>query len=376
MQPNLTTRRGLRVLAILFVVASLLVAAVFATSAFASPVTPPNAAKQGARWMSEQIIANNGFLTSFGSPDPVNTAYAVIGLRAAHVGAPASDAAIAYLKTQLGSPLQLNGTDAPGQIAYYVMAAVAAGEDPAHFGGTGAANDLVARLLATQRTTGPDAGLFGVQDPSFDGAFRQGLALAALKAAKTPLANLSVIEGIAWLAHQQCANGLWQAYRSTTATPCDPADPNQFTGPDTNSTALAMQGLAAYAQRPMQATAVASLHAVQSADGGFPYIAAAGQSSDPNSTAVVIQGLVADQQHPAKPEWSKPGGTPFSALIGDQLNCTDPAPNRGAFFYPGFGRDPNTFATVQAIPALVQHKLPLPKVVTMNAPPAPIACAS
>ena len=47
---------------------------------------------------------------------------------------------------------------------------------PTSFGGT----NLVARLLATQRTTGTDAGLFGAQDPTFDGAYRQGLALAAL----------------------------------------------------------------------------------------------------------------------------------------------------------------------------------------------------
>ena len=60
------------------------------------------------------------------------------------------------------------------------MASVADSQDARHFGGTGTKNNLVDRLLATERTTGTDKGLFGASDPSFDGAFRQGLALAAL----------------------------------------------------------------------------------------------------------------------------------------------------------------------------------------------------
>ena len=56
--------------------------------------------------------------------------------------------------------------------------------------------------------------------PTFDGAFRQGLALAALAAAGVPKTNARVPGRIAWLAHQQCANGLWEAYRSDTSMAC------------------------------------------------------------------------------------------------------------------------------------------------------------
>ena len=128
------------------------------------------------------------------------------------------------------------------------MAAVAAGDDPYHFGGTAPENDLVARLLATQQTTGADAGLFGTQVPNFDGAFRQGLALAALKAAKVKTKDPHVRRASAWLTAQQCPNGLFEPYRVDTALPCDPVDPLNFTGPDTNSTAMALQGLAALGQ--------------------------------------------------------------------------------------------------------------------------------
>jgi hypothetical protein len=325
--------------------------------------------------MSDQIIANGGYLSSFGAPDPTNTAYAVIGLHAAHVGQQASDAALSYLHGQLGPALQSGGADAPAALAYYILAAASAGQDPSHFGGTAAANDLVSRLLATQRTSGADAGLFGVQDPTFDGAFRQGLALLALRAVKDKITDLHVVEGIAWLAQQQCANGLWESYRSNTAVACDNADPNTFSGPDTNSSSMAIQGLASWGYRPLQDQVVASLHASQSSDGGWPYVAAGGQGSDPNSTALVIQALVAEKQHPAQTTWSVAGGTPLGALVNYQLNCTDAAADRGAFFYPG-DRSANTFATVQAVPALLQQALPIAKVTTLKAPPSPISCSS
>src|SRR5262249_61444021 len=128
--------------------------------------------------------------------------------------------------------------------------------------------------------------------------------------------------------------------------------------PDTNSSSMAIQGLAAWKLLPLQAEAIASLHAAQSADGGWPYIAASGQSSDPNSTALVIQALVAEKQHPTQPTWVTPSGSPITALESYQLGCPDVAADRGAFFYPG-DRTPNVLATVQAVPALAMKALPV-----------------
>ena len=164
---------------------------------------------------------------------------------------------------------------------------MSAGADPYHFGGHAASNDLVDRLLATERGTGTDRGLFGSADPSFDGTFRQGLALAALSAARVPASRPGLATAIGWLRGQQCANGLWQSYRADTGVACPAADPASFSGPDTNSTSLAAQGLASYQQFPQRARLLASLHAVQNDDGGFGYLATAGQSSDPDSTALI-----------------------------------------------------------------------------------------
>jgi hypothetical protein len=327
------------------------------TTVHSTPGTarPQQVASYGAGWLARQITANGGYLTGFGVPDPTDTAYAVVGLHAAGVGRQASDQAIGYLKTQLGDALAgSDGQDSPGALAYYVLAAVSAGADPYHFGGHAASNDLVDRLLATERGTGTDRGLFGSADPTFDGAFRQGLALAALSAAGVPASRPGLASAIGW----QCADGLWQSYRADTSVACPAADPASFSGPDTNSTSLAAQGLASYRQFPQRARLLASLHAVQNADGGFSYLAATGQSSDPDSTALTIQTILAEGSTPADRSWGRSGGTPDSALAGFQLGCSAPASDRGAFFYPG-STDANVLASVQSVPAAAHRTLPV-----------------
>ena len=375
MMTKRTARRGLR--ALVCTTALALGVGVAAPAADAAYAKKPPTQKLGASWMANQIDANNGYLMSYGAPDPVNTAYAVIGLRATVTGATARTEAIAYLKTQLGAPLQIGGQDAPGAISYFIMAAVSAGEDPRAFGGTAPQNDLVARLLATQKTTGPNAGLFGVQDPTYDGAFRQGLALAALKAVKTKMNTVPVLTGLAWLINQQCANGLWMSYRSDTGIACPPADPDFFTGPDTNSTSMAAQGLAAWGMRPNAATALASLDAVQTTDGGFAFMAAPGQSSDPSSTALTIQAILAFKGNPNKAPWvvgaTKPATTPYTALASFQLGCSEPVGDRGAYrsaFAPG----PDSFSTVQATVAAAKKRLPLPKTNAVYKDPVSLPC--
>ncbi len=364
-------RRGLRALALLFsgMLSLGVFAAVTASPAAAAQSTQPTVAQLGASYLANQIVANGGSIGPANNPDPTDTAYAVIGLRAAKIGDTASNEAMTFLKQHITTALQSGGVDAPGAIAEYILASTASGGDPHHFGGTAAQNDLVARLLATQRTSGPDAGLFGTQDPTYDGAYREGLSLAALKAASVTASDPHVKSAITWLKTQQCSNGLWESYRSNTNTPCDPADPNTFTGPDTNSSAMATQGLAAWSTWPLKAQTIKTLHTVQSSDGGFPFLAAGGQSSDPNSTALVIQMLVALESDPTSSTWKIPGGTPLEALASYQLACSDPSEDRGAFFYPG-DRSPNIFATVQAVPAAALKALPVPWTTQLGNPVA------
>lgn len=355
MASDFKARRGLRA----FVAVTIISIGLGGTLAGVADAAPPGnmtRAQRGAQWLANQIKANHGFVKSFGAADNTGTAYAVVAMRSVGVDKPASDTAIRYLRTKIGAALQQNGSDAPGALAEYILAAVADNQDPRHFGGTAPLNNLVARLLATARTTGTDIGLFGTQDPTYDGAFRQGLALAALKAAAVPADNARVRAGISWLKTQQCANGLWQSYRANTTTACAAADPDTFTGPDTNSSGMAVQGLAAWGQRPRQAAALQSLDNVQSANGGFPFIAAPNQTADPNSTALVIQAILGEGGTPSGTRWVKGTNTPFTALASYQIGCNQP--DYGAFFFPP-NTSANTFATVQAVPAMASKTLPV-----------------
>src|SRR5262249_25973453 len=146
-------RRGLRALVLPFAAAVALgVVAQPAGATAAAKPKAPSVAQLGASYLANQITANGGYVESFGAPDPTNTAYAVIGLHATKTGQAASNQAITYLEGQLTDAVQSGGADAPGALAEYIMAAVSAGVDPHHFGGNAPQNDLVARLLATQRT--------------------------------------------------------------------------------------------------------------------------------------------------------------------------------------------------------------------------------
>lgn len=339
------------------------------SAAVAATPTHGQVAKWGAGYLARQIAANGGHVNAYGFTDVVDTAYAVVGLHAAGVGKAASDQALAFLKTQLGTAFLTNdGSDNPGTLGFFILAAVSAGEDPRHFGGTAAKNDLVARLLKTARTSGTDAGLFGSGDPTYDGSFRQGVVLTALKAAGVAKGNAKTGAGIAWLTGQQCSNGLWTSYRPSTSVPCPVADPNTFAGPDTNSTGMAVQGLAAYALHPMRFKVLSALRSIQTDDGGFPFLAAPGQTSDPDSTALSLQAILAENAAPTAASWTKNGANPYTALASFQLGCGDAVADQGAFFYPG-DRSPNTLATVQSVPAMAGKTLPLPASVPTSAVP-------
>lgn len=337
--------------------------------AFAAPPTtdPATAADFAAHWLVKELTPE-GFVpsqTDASQPDYGNTAYAVLALASAGLAHDQAASALDYLAAHLDEAVQSGGADAPGALATLILAVDAFGSDPRNFGGS----DLVARLLATQRTAGADAGLFGTQDPQFDGAYRQGLALMALAAA-----GVDNDLGEQWLAEQQCAGGGWTAYRADPAVPCTPTDPATFTGPDSNSTAVALSGLSAAGVAAPAAGAVGFLESTQGTDGGWAYMPAPDQASDPNSTALVIQALLAAGADPvADTRFDESGGDPMTRLLSFQLGC-DAGEDAGAFFFPSPGTEPtaNVLATVQAAPAAALESFPLdvPPMST-DQPPAP-----
>ncbi|MFI1509715.1 prenyltransferase/squalene oxidase repeat-containing protein [Streptomyces sp. NPDC020597] len=183
----------------------------------------------------------------------------------------------------------------------------------------GAAIPALAATPSPAPTAAKPAGLYGTSDPTYDGVWRQSLALLAQHTVGVTPAD----EAVAWLAGQQCANGAFAAFRADPAGPCDA---KLMT--DTNSTAAAVQALTALGgHRAAADKAVGWLKSVQNADGGWGY--SAGGASDANSTSVVAGALTAAGQQPAQVR--KAGKSPLDALGKLSLPCG--GDDGGAFAY-------------------------------------------
>ena len=148
-----------------------------------------------------------------------------------------------------------------------------------------AAVALPLSAAAGAQAASPDAGLYGSSDPTYDGVYRQSLAMLGLAeaGAKVPAAAVD------WLAGQQCLDGSYLAYRKSIRTACPQPDTANFTGPDSNSTALAAMALAATGRKAAADKAAKALVASQNADGGWGYTL--GGASDANSTGLVLAAL-------------------------------------------------------------------------------------
>ncbi|WAZ21394.1 terpene cyclase/mutase family protein [Streptomyces cinnabarinus] len=163
------------------------------------------------------------------------------------------------------------------------------------------------------------SGLYGTTDPTYDGVWRQSLALIAQHRTDVRPAD----KAVDWLLGQQCANGAFAAFRADPAKDCDAK-----VVVDTNSTAAAAQALSvlddgAHLAKAQKATEW--LKSVQNKDGGWGYTA--GGPSDANSTAVVAGALAAAGQDPDTVV--NGGKSAFDALRELALTCAD----GGAFGY-------------------------------------------
>jgi hypothetical protein len=343
------------------------VAAVGVAPVGAAPPTAdgPTAAGYATAWLADQLDAGIP-MQNFGAPDWGVTLDAALGMVAAGSGGTQVDAVWAALLVDREAAVAPGGVEQPGRLARVILLALALGEDPSAVGAA-SGQDLVARLVMTRQTTGADTGLFGSQNPTYDGAFRQGYSLAALVAAGvTP--DPSAVQ---WLLDQQCgpeaSAGAWMPYRSNLSVPCAD-DPSMFVGPDTNATAAAITGLSAVGQGDAEIDAALGwLDAVQEPDGGWGQMV--GYGSDPNSTALVIQALLAVDAAGAA-RFADRSATPLAALLSFQLGCSTPEADRGAFTFPGSNDAPNGFATAQAVGAAAgQPVLFEPGVVTPGVTP-------
>ncbi|MYZ34663.1 MULTISPECIES: prenyltransferase/squalene oxidase repeat-containing protein [unclassified Streptomyces] len=229
-------------------------------------------------------------------------------------------------------------------------AAVAGGDVPASQGSTGSQGSSGSSGSSTgspsgSSSTDPDAspspapaasapapspapvtvppGLYGEKDPTYDGVWRQSLAMMGQFAAGVRPAD----QAVGWLKGQQCANGAFPAYRPDPATPCDAK-----TMVDSNATSAAIQALSTLGgQGPAMTKGVEWLRSVQNKDGGWGYLP--GTPTDANSTSLVIGALTTFGVRPSSMRSSE-GKNAYDALVALSIPCdAGSGADAGAFAY-------------------------------------------
>ena len=321
----------------------------FAAPAGAATVPPQipqfAAAQAAATWVAGQQAADGSIGGSLSF-----TANALLALAAAHSDAVSAQAALSYMETNANAYIAAAPTpssDGPGQLALLILDAHAMGVDPTNFGGT----NLVARLLATEQTTGPDAGLFGTDaqlNAFLAGTYTQGLVFTALKA----VGQTADAAATGWLTAQQCPSGGWTVPSQAIGGGCT-EDPSMGSGPDNQTTSVVVQGLTAQGAltTAVQASALSFFTTGQDADGGWSYSSnsvALPQQTDSQSTALVIQVLLALGLSPTSSTFTSSGHSPVSALLSFVVSSGS---DTGALGYTD-NSSGNLAATSQDVPVL------------------------
>ncbi len=138
---------------------------------------------------------------------------------------------------------------------------------------------------------GPDAGLYGSTDPTFTGVSDQSLAILGLVSVGVEPSP----QAINWLVTQQCLDGSFQAYRLSIRTACGPSDPVNFSGPDSNSTALAALALNSVGKigQAKKAATWLSKAGAKATNGttGVAYYPGAGALPDANSSGLAYAAM-------------------------------------------------------------------------------------
>ncbi|WP_457029381.1 prenyltransferase/squalene oxidase repeat-containing protein [Kitasatospora sp. P5_F3] len=221
-------------------------------------------------------------------------------------------------------------------------------------------------LADTPSPAAAPAALYGKGDPTYDGVWRQSLALTALGAVKVVPSDAAV----GWLTGQQCADGGWASFRADTAVACDAKTE------DSNATAMAIQSLKLLGGHQDAVTRGTDwLKTVQNADGSWAFNP--GNPGDANSTGLAVNALIAAGLDPAAV--AKSGKNGYDGLALFQLACAAPAEQRGAFAYqpaPDGALKANDLASAQALLAAAGGKLPVVNTNRVDAAPKPLDCAA
>ncbi|WP_069811658.1 prenyltransferase/squalene oxidase repeat-containing protein [Streptomyces sp. TP-A0874] len=213
----------------------------------------------------------------------------------------------------------------------------------------------------------PPPALYGTADPTYDGVWRQSIAMLA----QDTVGVTPAPEAVEWLAGQQCDSGAFAPYRADVSAACDDETPV-----DTNATSAAVQALATLGGHGGEVRkAVDWLKSVQNEDGGWGYTA--DSPTDANSTSVVIGALATAGEKPEKVT-SKADKSPYDGLSTLRLGCDAKKAERGAFaFQPDDdgGLAPNADATAAAaLAGLGKGFVVAPPKRAADGGPAPLEC--
>ena len=338
--------------------AALLGLTVGAAPVMAAP-TPERRARLGIRYLVRQQNDNGSIVGLF---NPIaDTADAILAMVAARRGPDAIQDAIRFLRRH---EEEINDI---GEKAKMTMALIGAGRSPRSF----ANRNLVAEIKASKQGNGQ----YG--NNPFSAVLDHALAMLALTGSDVDVPRATV----KWLAEAQCPDGGWAFDQPHSAKDDDSClrDTEDFTSSDTNTTGYAVMALNARSSTvPLRADPFAFFDTARDPFfGGWIYSPSNAcetrnetgfcYRTDASSTALVLQAYAAEQQ--TVPE----GGE--SALM--KLQVAKCGSNAGAFasgyeVEDGKARraGPNTFATIQAVPALMAKPFPLRPTSVSDAPPS------
>jgi Prenyltransferase and squalene oxidase repeat len=261
-------------------------------------------------------------------PDDGETADAVLSMDAAGVAQSAATRATAWLEHDTANYAGVAPDVYPGAAAKLLLVAEAQHVNPESFGST----DLVGALIGDEGAGGASPGEYQNPGDLTYGSSVLDQALAVLALANTVHTSGPSPSAISFLAGQQCDNGSFQVdIRANTTVDC------AASADDVDTTAYAIQALAAAGDRLVAKEAVSWLLKVEHANGGWGETS--GAPADANSTALAIEALVATHHGVSAAEkW----------LAKQQLGCASQAGRRGAVRFEG------TFSAATAVRASSQ----------------------
>lgn len=225
-----------------------------------------------------------------------------------------------------------------------VQALVAGHRNPTNFAG----QNILGLLEGPGGTAGgfynPATGdFFDFDNEGINTAYDQANAILGLVVAHNPAYPVPP-KAVAVLLSLQDPDGGWAA---------DGVD-------NTNSTAMAIMGLASVGVFSADRAAFGFLHTQQDpATGGFFYTTAGSfpsTASDPDSDALVIQGLVAASQDPGSRTWSINGRNALTDIRTFQ--DLQPGSGFGGFAFE-LGTAPDPFTTSEVPPGLLESPFPI-----------------